>query len=164
MKNLLKQEYIVVYIIIIVFVVSMVIALNTNEFNAYDIEKKISDKLQLKEELLKTYKFSGVKTSIFSPLVMITPPLKVVEPPKKELPTLPPPDPYESYNKDLKTYQVFGFTQSGDEVTIFLSKGNTILTLKKGSQFDGKYFIKDIKNNEVIVGLLTDNGFEFTIK
>lgn len=163
LKKLLKQEHIVVCIITVIFIISIVIALNTNKFNPYDIEKNISDKLQIKEELLKTYKFQGVRTSIFSPLVVITVP-KAVEPPKKELPPAPVVDPYEAYKKDLKTYQIFGFTQSGNAPAIFLSKGDAILTLKKDDQFDGKYFIKDIKTNEVLIGLLTDSAFEFVIK
>ncbi|MFH1824449.1 MAG: hypothetical protein ABH873_04400 [Candidatus Firestonebacteria bacterium] len=165
-KKLLNEKYTIIFSIIIICLLSFLNASNIFKFNPDEVEKNISEKLQLKEELLlKKYNFSGVSSSIFSPLIIVeSQPVKVVETPKKE----PPPpviDPYEIYYKDLKTYQIFGFSlDSNNNPSIFLSKGNDTLSLKKGDKFDAKYFIKDINDNEVIIGLLTDDKFQMILK
>ena len=80
MKLLIKTEHIITVSILIVFFASIMIALSISNFKPNDLENTISTQLQLKEELLKTYKFPEVKSSIFSPIVIIQEKPKVVEP------------------------------------------------------------------------------------
>ncbi|MFH1074020.1 MAG: hypothetical protein V1752_02930 [Candidatus Firestonebacteria bacterium] len=83
---------------------------------------------------------------------------------KAELPPPPQIDPYEAVNRDLKTYQIFGFNKdAAGNSTVFLAKGDNILTLKAGDSFDSKYILKEIESNSVVIGVPGDDNFKFEI-
>ena len=104
---------------------------------------------------------SEVRSNIF--LAFAAPvapaPKPVVIEQKKDLP--PPVDPYEQYYRDLKTYQIFGFSKDGENNMVFLSRGDSTLTLKKGDTFGDKYIVNGLTDNEMTVGLVDDNNFQY---
>ena len=135
---------------------------DSKSFDAGSYGEKIAAELKIKEDADGTYKFPPVKASIFSPFIVPQPkpePVKKVEPPP-----LPQVDPYEAVYRELKTYQLFGFSKdpAGND-TVFLAKGDNILTLKAGDPFESKYILKEIRTSSVIICINGDDVFKFEI-
>ena len=125
-------------------------------FDPVAFGSKISASLNIKEETALNYPFPPVKASIFSSLIVAKP--EAPKPVVKKV-ELPPVDPYEAVNRDLKAFSFFG--KSGESV--FLAKGDNMYTVKLGDKIEDKYLIKEIKDNAVTIGLAGDDSYKFEI-
>ena len=147
---------------VIIILISSSFYFDITGFDSTAYGEKIAAELKVKENANGSYVFPTVKASIFSPFVVPQPKPEPVK--KVELPPPPQVDPYEAVNRDLKTYQMFGFSKdSAGNNTVFLAKGDNILTLKAGDSFDSKYILKEIKATSVIIGIAGDDVFKFEI-
>ena len=53
-------------------------------------------------------------------------------------------DPRERVKRELSKFRIFGFFESGGEVTLFLEKGHNIIIARKGDWIEGRYQVVDI--------------------
>ncbi|MEJ2699547.1 MAG: hypothetical protein P8Z70_07800 [Desulfuromonadales bacterium] len=89
--------------------------------------------------------FPGAKKDIFGPLYVVKPPPPPPPPPVVRAPPVAPAP--EIVQKQLAHFNFLGFLQEEGEKTVFLSSGNDIFVVKKGSRFG--------KNKEFQVAELT---------
>ena len=160
--HMTKERNLIGIVLLLAITLAIIAAIGAFELDTSKLGDSISASLQLKDSLLKKYTYPEVRSNIFSSFAPPPAPAPVfVPPPKKELP--PPVDPYEQYYRDLKTYQIFGFSKDGDNKIVFLSRGDATYTLKKGDTFGDKYIVKDISDTELTVGMNDDANFKYVL-
>ena len=157
----MRERHYIIIAAVLAAIIAVISAVGAFTLNTSKMGEKISSSLQLKDNYLKKYAYPEVRSNIF--LAFAAPvapaPKPVVIEQKKDLP--PPVDPYEQYYRDLKTYQIFGFSKDGENNMVFLSRGDSTLTLKKGDTFGDKYIVNGLTDNEMTVGLVDDNNFQY---
>ena len=125
-----------------------------------------ADDTKLHLELLddKTASFSGFKRNIFrlaplKPKVTIPPP---PPPPTSAPPTPPPPPPPpgkgELARAEMAKFKFLGFLKKDNRKTIFLSRNNEILLVKKGDKIAGQFEVADITEEFLTINAVPDGG------
>lgn len=119
--------------------------------------------------------FKGYRRNIFKPIfadeiklmkqkaVAIKPPPMppvAVLPPKVEPP--PPVAQQEILRKELARFVFLGYLKKGNRQTIFLSKDNEIILVRKGDRFAGRYEAKSVTDQALTI-VTTDSGEEIII-
>ena len=158
---MIKEKYIITVAVLLVLLLAVIAGTGVFSIDTEKTAGSVSASLTLKDDGLKKTGYTEAKSQIFSPLNPPPAPKPVIVEVKKELP--PPVDPYEQYNKDLKTYQIFGFSKDGANTIVFLSRGDMTFTLKKGDVLDTKYIIKELTDTEVTVGLVNDDNYQYKL-
>lgn len=58
---------------------------------------------------------------------------------------------------DLNDFRSFGYMEQDGEKTLFLERGKQIMLIRKGDRIDGKYLVKDITKDELILMVISSN-------
>lgn len=97
-----------------------------------------------------------ISRNIFAPLYTPPPPVKKpstpTTPPKPEI-KVPTPEEIamERSKAELNKFKYLGFMNKGGINEAFLSKENELISAKKGETIKGKYLLKDISPNTVLI-------------
>ena len=59
--------------------------------------------------------------------------------------------------REVAKFTFLGFLQKDNRKTIFLSKGNEIILVKKGHKISGKYEVANITNDALTINLLNSS-------
>lgn len=155
-KTVKRKLTALVAVLCLTIIITVIFAGELVFFDPAAYSTQTAARLKIREDVVSNYPFPPVKASIFSSFIVIIP-----EAPKQAVKKveLPPVDPYEAVNRDLKSFSFFG--KSGDSV--FLAKGDNMYTVKTGDKIEDKYIVKEIKDTAVIVGLVGDDSFKFEI-
>lgn len=132
---------------------------------------KVPDDKKLRLDLLDrgAPRFSGFRRNIFQPIfsskatgqIAMKPVLPVPPPPAPTPPALPPPPPPppptpgEQAMQEVAKFTFLGFLQKDNRKTIFLSKDNEIILVKKGDKIAGKYEVATITDDALTINLLS---------
>lgn len=116
--------------------------------------------------------FKGYRRNIFKPIFSDEskmPKRKVVSVKRRSLPLPPPPPPVpvqpmvaETARPELAKFTFLGFLQKDKRKTVFLSRDNQILLVKKGDIFAGRYEASSITDQALTIRV-TDTGEEIVI-
>lgn len=60
-------------------------------------------------------------------------------------------DPREKVNQELGRFRVFGSYRSGNDKVLFLERGNDILVVREGDRINGKYLVKRIEEESLVL-------------
>jgi hypothetical protein len=141
--------------------------------DAYRIINKDRDDKKLRLELLDRdmQRFTGFRRNIFRPVYyneikLASMPLK----PLKPLPPAPPPPPPPPVEKtpaqiameEVGQFAFLGYLQKDNRRTVFLTKNNEIILVKKGDKIVGKYDVADISETMLRI-TLTPGGEQVDI-
>ena len=110
--------------------------------------------------------FSGFKRNIFwlPPLkstIRIPPPPPPPPPPPSPPPPPPPaavPDEASVAKAEMAKFTFLGFLQKDARKTIFLSKDNEIILVKKGDRIAGRYEVANITDDVLTINSIPDGG------
>jgi hypothetical protein len=132
--------------------------------DSYRAITRVQDDKKLRLELLdkEMPRFSGFRRNIFRPVFsdemkLAAIPLKPIKP----APTAPPPPPPPPVEKtpaqvameEVGQFAFLGYLQKENRKTVFLTKNNEILLVKKGDRIVGKYEVSDISENMMTLSL-----------
>ena len=111
-------------------------------------------------------RFSGFHRNLFRPVfpdLSKLPPVvaKPVIPPPPPPPP-PPKTPAQLAMEDMARYTYLGYIQKGNRKTIFLTRDNEIILVKKGDKIAGKYEVTTISDDALTINLL-QNGEQIVI-
>jgi hypothetical protein len=138
---------------------------------SYGAIDRARDDKQLRLELLdrEMPRFTGFRRNIFRPVFSsemkrASIPLKPLKP---SPPPPPPPPPVEKTPaqiamEDVGQFAFLGYLQKENRRTVFLTKNNEILLVKKGDKIAGKYEVADISENMMTIAL-TPGGEQVAI-
>lgn len=130
--------------------------IKADEITVRDADKKGGTGLRLDLLNKKLGDSVQIARNIFAPLYTPPPPVKKLltpaTPPKPEI-KVPTPEEIaaEKSRTDLKKFKYLGFINKGGVNEAFLSKDNELISAKKGETIKGKYFLKDINPNTVLI-------------
>jgi hypothetical protein len=139
--------------------------------DSYGAINKAKDDKKLHLELLdrEMPRFAGFRRNIFRPVFSSE--MKLASIPLKPLnpspPPPPPPPPVEKTPAQVAMEEVgqfafLGYLQKENRRTVFLTKNNEILLVKKGDKIAGKYEVADISENMMTIAL-TPGGEQVAI-
>jgi hypothetical protein len=124
------------------------------------VNKALDDK-KLHLELLdrEMPRFTGFRRNIFRPVFPSE--MKLASIPRKPLKPLPPPPPPPPVEKthaqiameEVGQFAFLGYLQKENRRTVFLTKNNEIILVKKGDKIVGKYEVADISENMMTIAL-----------
>lgn len=60
-------------------------------------------------------------------------------------------DPRAKVNEELSRFRVFGSYRSKGETVLFLERGNEILVVRQGDRINGKYLVKRIEDESIVL-------------
>ena len=126
------------------------------EITARDADKKDGTGLRLDLLNKKLGDSIQIARNIFAPLYTPPPPpKKPALPPPLQKPEVKVPTPEEiaaeKAKAELLKFKYLGFMNKGGVNEVFLSKDNELISTKKGEVVKGRYLIKDINPNAVII-------------
>jgi hypothetical protein len=107
-------------------------------------------------------RFTGFRRNIFRPVFsnemkMASLPLKPAKPAPPAPPPPPPPPvektPAQMAMEEVGQFAFLGYLQKENRRTVFLTKNNEILLVKKGDRIAGKYEVADITENMMTIAL-----------
>ena len=113
-------------------------------------------------------RFSGFRRNLFRPIfpeIMKLPPIAarpVLPLPAPPPPPPPPKTPAQLAMEDMSRYTFLGYLQKGNRKTIFLTRDNEIILVKKGDKIAGKYEVATISDEALTINLL-QNGEQIVI-
>jgi hypothetical protein len=104
-------------------------------------------------------RFAGFRRNIFRPVFPSE--MKLASIPLKPAPTAPPPPPPPPVEKtpaqiameEVGQFAFLGYLQKENRRTVFLTKNNEIILVKKGDRIVGKYEVADISENMMTIAL-----------
>jgi hypothetical protein len=132
--------------------------------DAYRSVNRTQDDKKLRLELLdrEMPRFSGFKRNIFRPVFsnemkLSSIPLKPLKPVLPVAPPPPPPPvektPAQIAMEEVGQFAFLGYLQKDNRRTVFLTKNNEIVLVKKGDRIVGKYEVADISENMLRITL-----------
>jgi hypothetical protein len=132
--------------------------------DSYRMINKAQDDYKLHLELLdrEMPRFSGFRRNIFRPIFsneikLASIPKKPIKPaPPAPLPPPPPPvvkTPAQIAMEEVGQFAFLGYLQKENRKTVFLTKNNEIILVKKGDKVVGKYEVADINENMMTIAI-----------
>jgi hypothetical protein len=132
--------------------------------DAYRTINKDRDDTKLRLELLDRDmpRFAGFRRNIFRPVFsnemkLAAVPLKPLKPAPPAPPPPPPPPvektPAQIAMEEVGQFAFLGYLQKENRRTVFLTKNNEIVLVKKGDKIVGKYEVADISENMMRIAL-----------
>jgi hypothetical protein len=130
----------------------------------YGAINKAQDDKKLRLELLDRDmpSFAGFRRNIFRPVFssemkLSSIPLKPLKPAPPAPPPPPPPPvektPAQIAMEEVGQFAFLGYLQKENRKTVFLSKNNEIILVKKGDKIVGKYEVADITENMMTIAV-----------
>jgi hypothetical protein len=95
-----------------------------------------------------------LKSSIPVPL----PPLPPPPPPPPSSTPAPPPPPISPVRAEMAKFTFLGFLKKEGRKTIFLSKGNEIILVKKGDKIDNRFEVTNLTDEALTITSTTESG------
>jgi len=141
--------------------------------DSYGAINKAKDDKKLHLELLdrEMPRFTGFRRNIFRPVFPSEMKLASISlKPAKPAPPAPPPPPPPPVEKtpaqvameEVGQFAFLGYLQKENRRTVFLTKNNEIILVKKGDKVAGKYEVADISENMLTIAL-TPGGEQVAI-
>ncbi len=127
------------------------------EIRVREADKKGGAGLRLDLLNMKPGNSVQITRNIFAPFYTPPPPVKkpLAAPPAPPKPEIKVPTPEEIASEkskaELMKFKYLGFINKGGINEVFLSKDNELISTKKGEVIKGRYLIKDINPNAVII-------------